>query len=341
MANSKQPAILITGVAGLIGSRFADWILKNHPEYEVVGIDSLFGGYRDNVPSGVYLYARDLAEQSIDIIFEQHNVKYVFHLAAYAAEGLSPFVRQFNYKNNVIATMNVINNCIRYSVERLVFTSSMSVYGHGKKDGSKFTEEDLPCPIDPYGIAKYACEMDIRVAGEQHNLDWCIIRPHNVYGRNQNIWDSYRNVIGIWMYNILHQSPMLIYGDGRQKRAFTYIDDILPCLFQAAVSKKASKQIINLGGIHSFTILHAAYLLKSVVEEDGYSASIEHREPRHEVKHAVPSWQKSIDLLGFEHKTPLLEGMAEMWKWAKSQPDRPKFRWKKYELDTGLYSYWK
>jgi UDP-glucose 4-epimerase len=194
-----------------------------------------------------------------------------------------------------------------------------------------------PCPIDPYGISKYACEMDIRVAGEQHGLDWCIIRPHNIFGDKQNIWDKYRNVIGIWIYQTLHNEPMLIYGDGEQSRAFTYIDDNLPSLWNAAILPEASKEIINLGGITPYKINEAASILCEIT---GYDR-IEYKEPRHEVKWAVPTYQKSIDILKFQDRTSLREGIKKMWEWAKLQPDRPRYKWDKYEINKGLYSYWK
>ena len=304
--------VLITGVAGLIGSRMADWILENKPEYGVIGVDNLFGGYIENVDERVIFYQRDLSEDKINDIFEQYPIEYVYHFACYAAEGLSPFVRMFNWKNNAVSTANVINCCVEYGVKRLVYTSSMSVYGHGNGNG-RFDENDVPCPVDPYGISKYACEMDIRVAGEQHGLDWCIIRPHNVYGKKQNIWDKYRNVLGIWMYQILHNEPMFIYGDGEQTRAFTCVDDILEPLWNAATKKEASKEIINLGGITPHTINDAARILSEIAN----NSSIEHKEARHEVKWAVPTFQKSIDILGFEHKTSLEDGLKNMWGWAK------------------------
>lgn len=330
-------SVLITGVAGLIGANMANWIIETHPEYNVVGIDNLFGGYIENVNPKVKFYKRDLSIDRIDDIFDENDIEYVYHFAAYAAEGLSPFIRKFNYQNNVVSTVSIINECIKHNVKRLVFTSSMSVYGHGKLDGSRFDEDDIPCPIDPYGIAKYACEMDIRVAGEQHGMDWCIIRPHNVVGVLQNIWDRYRNVIGIWMYQILHNEPMLIYGDGNQTRAFSYIKDNMEPLWNAAVFDTASKQIINLGGTVPYTINEAAEALCKIT---GYD-KIEHREQRHEVKYAVSTYQKSIDVLGFKQTTSLEGMMVEMWEWAKTQPNRERYKWDNYELNKGIYSYWK
>ena len=298
--------VLVTGVAGL-GSRLADWIIENKSEFNVIGIDNLSGGYIDNVNSKVIFYKLDLVSNSLSEVFKKYKFDYVFHFAAYAAEGLSPFIRGFNYDNNLKSTARIINQCIINNVKRLVFTSTMAVYGHGEK--KVFDESQTPCPIDPYGVAKYACEMDIKIAGEQHGLDWCIIRPHNVYGIKQNIWDKYRNVLGIWMYQHLNNKPMTIFGSGNQTRAFSYIDDSLEPLWNSAVKPMASKEIINLGGIKSVSILEANKTLKDVIG-DGKTTFLE---GRHEVEHAIPTFQKSVDILGFNHKTDLKEGLSEMW----------------------------
>lgn len=328
--------ILITGVAGLLGSRLADWILENDPDVTVIGIDNLSGGYVENINSRVKFYKLDLIRDSISDLFQKYDIDYVFHFAAYAAEGLSPFIRGFNYDNNLKSTARIVNQCIKHDVKRLIFTSTMAVYGHGENQA--FDEKQTPCPIDPYGVAKYACEMDIKIAGEQHGLDWCIIRPHNVYGAKQNIWDKYRNVLGIWMYQHLSGKPMTIFGSGNQTRAFSYIDDSLEPLWNAAIDPRASKQIINLGGIHSISILEANNILKNVI---GCPENTVFFEERHEVMHAISTYQKSIDILGFKHETDLEDGLTKMWEWAKVQPMRNQFIWPSFELDKGLYSFWK
>tara|TARA_B100001778_G_scaffold302010_1_gene278390 strand:+ start:1538 stop:2566 length:1029 start_codon:yes stop_codon:yes gene_type:complete len=339
-------SILITGVAGLLGSRLADWIIKNKPEYNVIGVDDLSGGYKENVHPKVKFWQMNLVDHPIENIFEVHNIKYVFHFAAYAAEGLSPFIRGYNYDNNLKATARIVNECIKHDVKRLVFTSTLAVYGHGY--GGVFDESQQPKPIDPYGVAKFACEMDIQIANEQHGLDYCIIRPHNVYGAKQNIWDKYRNVLGIWMYQYMKAKPITIFGDGYQTRAFSYIDDSLEPLWNAAIKPEASKQIINLGGVEEYSINEAAQTLVDVLQGnliknqvDDFDIPIIHLEARHEVKHSIPTYQKSIDILGFEHKTNLREGLEKMWDWAKHQPMKEQFKWENYELDKGIYSFWK
>ena len=327
--------VLITGVAGLLGSRLADWLVENIPDCHIVGIDNLSGGYIENVNANVEFYQIDLKDGNLSSIFERTKPDYVYHFAAYAAEGLSPFIRMYNYENNTVATANVINECIRHDVKRLVFTSTMAVYGHG--DGNVFNENQIPKPIDPYGVAKYACEMDIQIAGEQHNLDWCIIRPHNVYGIKQNIWDKYRNVLGIWMYQHMNNQPMSIFGDGEQKRAFSYIDDILEPLWNAAIEPRASREIINLGGVEEWSINEASKVLLDVITE----GEVIYEQARHEVRTAIPTYEKSVDILKFQHKTTLYGGLAKMWEWAKKQPKRDRFVWPNYELDKGIYSFWK
>ena len=327
--------ILITGVAGLLGSRLSDWIIENKPDVQIVGIDDLSGGYIENVNPKVELWQMNLVNGNISECFERHQFDYVYHMAAYAAEGLSPFIRSYNYQNNLVATSRVINECIKHDIKRLVFTSTMAVYGHGT--GEIFDEIQVPCPIDPYGIAKYACEMDIKVAGGQHGLDWCIIRPHNVYGVKQNVWDKYRNVLGIWMYQYMNNEPMTIFGDGEQKRAFSFIDDCLEPLWKASQQENCSKEIINLGGTRHYTINEANETLKEVIK-DGQTV---YKEQRHEVKIAVPTWQKSVDLLGYEDKTTLYNGLSQMWEWVKKQPNRKRFVWDNYEVDKGIYSFWK
>ena len=328
--------VLITGVAGLLGSRLADWLIENKEDVIVCGIDDLSGGYKENVHPQVLFYQMNLTQHPIEEVFETFKPEYVFHFAAYAAEGLSPFIRGYNYDNNLKATALIVNECIKHDVKRLVFTSTLAVYGH--QDGNVFDEIQVPKPIDPYGVAKYACEMDIQIAGEQHGLDWCIIRPHNVYGVKQNIWDKYRNVLGIWMFQHLNGEPMTIFGDGEQTRAFSFIDDSLEPLWNAAIRPEASKEIINLGGIGEITIGDAANTLKEIV---GSELGILYLEGRHEVKHSIPTFQKSIDILGFEHKTDLKEGLTKMWEWAKQQPLRERFVWSEYELEKGIYSFWK
>lgn len=336
--------ILITGVAGLVGANFSRYLLENREFLKIdkiYGIDDLSGGYLENVPDDnpEFIFVRaDLTDKDDqkrieDLVFS-NNIRYIWHFSAYAAEGLSPFIRQYNYISNIIPTVFLINMAIKYNIKRFIFTSSMATYGNNV---TPFTEDLQPNPIDPYGIAKYACEMDLKVAYDQHGLEYCVILPHNIYGKYQNIWDPYRNVLGIWMYQALNDQPFTIYGDGEQTRAFSYIEDILPCLWRSAVNEACKNERINLGGKRSVSLNEAAKLLCKITGNE----RLVYLEGRHEVKHAWSSYEKSERLLDYKETVTLEQGLRLMWEWAKTVPDRERVYWKDYELDKNIYLYWK
>lgn len=333
--------VIITGAAGLIGSRFAQWIVNHVPSADVFGVDDLSGGWLENAPPDMPMSPYTLGSTPTRFVTLCRGLRpdYVFHFAAFAAEVLSPFVRQHTVRNTWLATADVLNGCIACgSVRRLVFTSSIAVYG---RQPSPFDEAMQPTPIDPYGVGKAACEADIRIAGEQHGLPWTIIRPHNVYGAQQNIWGDYRNVLGIWMRQALQGEPLRVHGDGSQARAFSCIDDCLPCLWEAATSAGAADQTINLGGTRPITILEAAQLVAQITGAPG----IQHTDARHEVHQAWATWQRSVDLLGYSDSTPLENGIAAMWAWAQDAwyrfPHRRQAAPLQYEVDEGLYPWWR
>ena len=328
--------VLITGVAGLLGSRLASWIIKN-TDYDVIGIDDLSGGYTENIHNKVKFYKFNLNDlESLKGVFEKEKISIVYHFAAYAAEGLSPFIRKYNYDNNLITSTNLITCSIQYNVSRFVFASSMSVYGDKYKP--PFSEDMKQAPIDPYAVAKYAVEMDLEIAFKQHGLNYTIVRPHNFYGINQNIWDKYRNVLGIWMYQLLNKQNPTIFGDGSQVRAFSYVDDSILPFWNASQKNSCIGEIINLGGIKEHTINDACNVLINVT---GQNLKPVHLEARHETKYAWSTWEKSVKLLDFKHKVDLEEGLSKMWEWAQKQPNRERFIWPKYELNKGIYEYWK
>lgn len=337
----KDCSILITGVAGLIGYNFATWLL-NHTKHHVIGVDAMYmwGNNNEVSPNIRYDFHKlDLVRdwEEFDRIIKENNVKCIYHFASYAAEGLSPFMRRFNYIENIIATTTVINSAIANDC-KLIFTSSMSVYGHGRGEYPyEFKETDFPAPIDPYGIAKYSIEQDLAVAADQHGLKWVIIRPHNVFGIGQNVNDRYRNVLGIWMHQIAKGEPITIYGDGEQERAFTYIDNILAPLY-AVIDPQYDYEVINLGGIKGMTLNEACEVVKKVT---GYD-NVVHLEARHEVKRAIPDPSHSIDLFGYMDKVSFEEGVRKMWNWVKLERKvKDWYVWDTFELDKGIYSYWK
>ena len=309
--------ILITGIRGLIGSNFAKWVLTHKPEYRIVGIDNGYGGLDENMISDprVHYERVDIVTDDYLLrkVFIQYEPEYVFHFAAYAPEGLSPWIRKFIYENIVVGTANIVNNCIK-SKSKIIFTSSMAVYGAGEPP---FSEWDDCNPIDPYGNAKLTAERDLLMACRQFDLEIAILRPHNVYGPGQNIYDPNRNVLGIWMYKMMSHQPMLVYGDGLQRRSFTYVEDILEPIWNAA-ELKHSDFPINLGWTPDISIKEAAALVQKLGIEAGLNPEIVFTESRYEVKRAFTTGHRAIELLGFPvNSTPLEEGLRKMWKWVQ------------------------
>ena len=327
--------ILITGCAGLIGANYSRHCLSNG--HNVIGIDNLSGGYKDFLPTdkNFIFYELDLIDNvSLNEIFLKHKPDVVYHFAAYAAEGLSPFIRSFNYKNNIICSVNVLNECIKHNC-KLIFTSSMAVYGD---QDPPFSEHMNPKPIDPYGIAKNAVEMDIKLASDQFNLNYTIIRPHNIVGKYQNIWDKYRNVIGIFIRRAINEQPIIIYGDGEQTRAFSDIYYYMNAF--DAVANNFNKETFNIGADKYYSLNYIADIVLNCAAKNGIKATIEHSEPRHEAKHAYCDHSKAKAKLGFNDSTNIEELIDSMFNWALTEPNRPVTKMK-YEIEKNIYSYWK
>jgi UDP-glucose 4-epimerase len=340
-------SVIVTGCAGLFGSHFSRHLIKRG--YKVVGIDDLSGGYADYLPldgpDRFEFWPIDLSDgkwspKCLEHIFidpKRDEIAACFHFAAYAAEGLSPFIRRFNYSNNVLASANVINACINRGV-KLIFTSSMAVYGNQL---APFTESMEPKPIDPYGVAKYAVEMDIKIAASQHKLEYTIVRPHNVVGIYQNIWDRYRNVAGIFIRKVLDGEPMLIYGDGEQTRAFSDIKYYMEPLEKMIDARGVeSNRTVNIGADKVYTINELADTVQRVAKKNGYEATKKYVEGRHEVKHAHCDHSVAKSIFGFRDDTNLEELIDEMFKWAMLQPKRDQKKMP-YEVEQGIYDYWK
>lgn len=330
----KNKSILVTGNAGLLGSNLVNWLVENKPEYDVVGIDNLSGGFLEYVNPKCIFYYRDCGSDLTDI-FQRHNIEIVYHFSAEAAESVANFKRKFYYQSNIVDSANLINYAIQYKVKRFVFASSMAVYGHNP---TPFTENMTPIPCDSYGIGKFAVELDLQCAWKQHGLEYTIVRPHSVYGVNQNLWDSYRNVIGIFMRKILNNEPVSIYGDGSQTRAFTCIDDLMLPLWLCGTSENTRLETFNLGSNNEFTIIEMLDILEEVV---GYKVDRKYYPPIYEVHLAFSDHTKARIILGLECETSLKDGLAKMWEWAKQEPVRKLQTFDNFEITEGLYDQFK
>ncbi len=326
-------AALVTGAAGFIGSHVADALLSDG--LEVVVLDDLSGGFRANVPAGAaFVQASVCDAPAVRRIFERHRIEYVYHLAAYAAEGLSHFIRCFTYSNNVVGSMTLINEAIRARVKCFVFTSSIAVYGAGQ---IPMGESLTPRPEDPYGIAKYAVELDLQAAHRMFGLPYVVFRPHNVYGERQNIADRYRNVVGLFMNAAMQKKPMKVFGDGRQTRAFSYINDVAPVIARAPFVSAAHGEVFNIGAEQPYTVLGLA---EAVADSLQVPLCVEHLPPRIEVEHAVASHEKVRRVFGTAAGTPLNEGLRRMAEWARQRGPQEPSRRQRLEIDENVPEVW-
>lgn len=327
--------VLVTGAAGFIGSHVARHLKA--AGHRVLALDDLSGGFEDQVPEGVTFVRGSVTDvELVDRLFARNAFAYVFHLAAYAAEGLSPFIRRFNYHNNLTGSVAVLNAAINSRrVACFVFTSSIAVYGHAP---APVGEETTPVPADPYGIAKYAVELDLAQAHEMFGLDYVVFRPHNVYGEQQHLGDPYRNVVGIFMRQMMQGEPVTIFGDGSQTRAFSYIDDVAPIIASSVERPDCYNTVYNIGGDRPSSV-------RELAEAVGHALGVEPRirclPPRSEVVHAHARHDRVRRVFGdLVRNVPLDQGLARMAAWARTAGVRPKTRFSAIEIPHGLPAVW-
>ena len=324
---------LVTGGAGFIGTHVVNELIK--AGHNVVVLDDLSGGFLDNVnPKALFIQGSVEDHVLLGKLFDEHKFDYVYHLAAYAAEGLSHFIKRFNYSNNLIGSVNLINESVKHKVKCFVFTSSIAVYGNQKPP---MTEDMVPIPEDPYGIAKYAVEMDLKVTHEMFGLNYIIFRPHNVYGEYQNFGDRYRNVVGIFMNQLMQGKQLTVFGDGSQTRAFSYIGDVAPCIANSVNNKAAYNQVFNIGADKEYSVNELALATMEAMQMKG---EIRHLEARNEVMHAFSDHSKVKKHFPSSNPVILQDGLNTMAKWAKSAGVRKSKKFKDIEIMEKLPPVW-
>lgn len=326
--------ILVTGGAGFIGSHVTDELIKRG--HRVIVLDDLSGGFEENVnPPAEFVKGSINDVALVNRLFEEHRFEHVYHLAAYAAEGLSHFIKRFNYTNNLIGSVNLINASVNTGVKCFVFTSSIAVYGASPT--LPMTEETPAHPEDPYGIAKLAVEQELEVSRRMFGLDYVIFRPHNVYGERQNIGDKYRNVVGIFMNQILQGKPMTVFGDGMQTRAFSYIGDIAPVMADAIDVPAARNQVFNVGADQPYSVKDLAL---AVARAMGAEPKVVHLPPRDEVVDAFSSHEKVARVFGQRPRLTLDEGLAQMASWVNQHGARTSSEFENIEVRRNFPAAW-
>ena len=325
---------LVTGGAGFIGGHLVRELCAMG--HEVIVLDDLSGGFRDYVdPRAEFVEGSITDNALVEKLFAAHKFDYVYHLAAYAAEGLSHFIRRYNYTTNLLGSVNLINQSILHNVKRFVFTSSIAVYGTGELP---LRETSPTRPEDPYGVSKLAVEQDLATAHHMFGLEYTVFRPHNVYGEYQNIGDRYRNVVGIFMNQVMQNQPLTIFGDGTQTRAFSYVGDIIPAMASCVTVDKAKNQVFNVGGDHVYSVNDLA---QAVLKLTGAKVDLRHLPARNEVAHAHSDHTKFYEAFGQRKSTTLEEGIDVMWSWAKKVGARKTKPFTAIEVERGLPASWK
>jgi UDP-glucose 4-epimerase len=326
--------ILVTGGAGFIGSHAAAELRDRG--HTVTVLDDLSGGFVDNVPSGVRFVQGSINDNGmVNQLFRENGFEYVYHLAAYAAEGLSHYIKRFNYENNLIGSINLINAAINFGVQCFVFTSSIAVYGSSPK--LPMTEDMQPHPEDSYGIAKMAIEQELFACKNLFDLDFLIFRPHNVYGERQNIGDKYRNVVGIFMNQVLQGKPMTVFGDGTQTRAFSYIADVAPLMAESIELPAARNQVFNIGADQPYSV---NMLAEAVAKAMRVTPDIVHLPPRNEVNHAYSSHEKVQRVFGPRSLHSLESGLEKMVAWVQQYGSRKSRKFENIEVTKNFPLAW-
>ncbi len=303
---------------------------------DVVAVDDLSGGFIENVPDGATWREGDLRDVAfVESLWQDGRFDYIYHLGAYAAEGLSHFIRRYNYETNLVASVNLINQAVLHEADCFVFTSSIAVYGAGQLP---MTESLVPQPEDPYGVSKYAVEMDLAAAKRMFGLDHVIFRPHNVYGERQNIADKYRNVIGIFMNALLNGQPMPIFGDGLQTRAFSHVADVAPIIARSPLVDGSRNQTFNVGADRPYTVRELA---EEVARALGLPCEFEHLPPREEVVHAYADHSKVRDVFGASEAIDLRTGIERMARWVRERGPQSPVEFSEIEIEKNLPPSWR
>lgn len=310
----KKLNILITGVAGLVGSNLALELSKTH---NVVGIDNLSSGYEDNIPENIKFIKADCNDLTLEYF---NGIDIVIHAACYPYEGLSVFSPKLITNSVFSMSMNVLTCSIQAKVPKFIYLSSMARYG--QDNVVPFLETYQPKPVDPYGIAKVAFENTLISLHKIHNFNYTIIVPHNIVGTGQNYTDPYRNVAGIMINKMLQGIQPIIYGDGEQKRCFSDIRDVVEPICKIINSNICDNQIINIGPDKDYiSINDLAKKISQIIKFNLKPIYLPARPM--EVKYANCSAEKARRVLNYNPRIEINDILDNMIKYVKQRGPQP------------------
>lgn len=321
--------VFVSGAAGFLGSHLADEFIKRGDE--VAGCDNMIGGDLQNLPEGIRFHEADCCDVDAMKRLTQ-GADVVYHCAAIATEGLSVFSPAIIAKHVYENTAGILAGAATNKVPRVVFCSSMARYGTGYPP---FREDQPATPEDPYGIAKFAAELLTANVCETHGMEHVIAVPHNIIGPKQKYDDPYRNVASIMINRMLQGQQPIIYGDGEQRRTFSFVQDCVDPLVKMGTLPGLDGEVINIGpDEETVTINELARMLAEMLDFDLNRIYVTMR-PR-EVKDARCSADKARRLLGYETKVSLREGLQSIVEWIRAHGTKPFDYHLPIEIDSPL-----
>ncbi|PAK52019.1 NAD-dependent epimerase/dehydratase family protein [Paenibacillus sp. 7541] len=251
---------LVTGGAGFIGSHLVDLLINEG--HEVTVIDNLITGNKENINSNARFIFMDVCSPDLETVFTEHGPDCVFHLAAQASVGESIKDPIKDSEINIKGLINVLENCKKNNVKKIIFSSTAAVYGTPMS--LPITEEHITDPISFYGVSKLAAEMYIKTYNILYGIDYTILRYANVYGPRQN-YNGEGGVISIFINRILNHEPPIILGTGEQTRDFIYVSDVARANLKASISEDVGTFNISSGTAISLTqLLDSLSYIRSV-----------------------------------------------------------------------------
>ena len=314
--SSRSETVFISGVAGFLGSHLADEFLARG--HRVIGCDNMLGGYVENIPAGVEFHRVDCNDVAA-LKTITRGVDVVFHAAAAPYEGMSVFSPHLITQHVVGASVGMFSAAIANRVRRIVYCSSMARYG---SNAVPFTEDMTPKPQDPYGIGKLAAEDILRNLCHVHGAEFVVAVPHNIIGPRQKYDDPYRNVASIMINLMLQGRQPFIYGDGSQKRCFSFVRDVVHSLARLAFDPDVAGEVFNVGPDEEFvSVAELAQRLARLLDFDLRPQFVSAR-PQ-EVHLATCSADKARARLGYATQHTLEAGLTEMIRYIRDRGPRP------------------